>query len=131
MQAPPLIAVAPQGALVASPSPAKQTLQQSSYAGILSLLSRPIIYVIGCLGLFSITFGYIFIMSGINLNSIDTSHLNVWWVGTLITSCIMLLVFYLVFHTGGFFNKAIIVLLLLTFIFIHISLLLTQMNLRV
>jgi hypothetical protein len=113
-------------------APSSSTLQPNYYAlPILSILTRPIVYVTASLLLFCITFGYVFILSGINLNNIDTSRLNVWWAGTFITSSVMLLIFYIVFQKGGYLNKAIIVLLLLTFIFVHISLLLTQMNLRV
>ena len=132
--APPTAPAPPPAPAVAGTkiSTLQETLRKNPYAGpVFSFLSRPIVYVLGAFALFCTTFGYVFILSGINLYAIDTSNLNVWWGGTIISSAFLLLIFYLVFVSGGFLTKAIIVLLLLTFIFIHISLLLTQMNLRV
>jgi hypothetical protein len=76
-----------------------------------------------------ICFGFVFLNSGVDLNRLDTSNLKFWWVGTVFTSIVFLLMFYIVFNTQEYFNKSMIFLLLGTFLALHICLILTQVNL--
>jgi hypothetical protein len=65
------------------------------------------------------------------LNGMDKYNLRVWWAGTILSSAVFLLLFYVVFASTQTFNKSLIVLLFTTLILSHVSLLLTQLNLKV
>jgi len=81
---------------------------------------------------FLFSFFSILITSGVNsLTANSPQPLQVWWVGTLLSSILVLLLFYLVFHSSSNFNRGMVLLLLSTLIITHISLLVTQINLRV
>jgi len=95
-----------------------------------SILTNPLTYVILSSVALCITFGYSFVASKVDLNSLDPSTLKYWWVGTVVTTIVFLLLFYVVFNQL-YFNRAIIFMLMTTFVILHISLLLTQMNLSV
>jgi protein-S-isoprenylcysteine O-methyltransferase Ste14 len=81
---------------------------------------------------FLFTFFSILIASGVNtLTANSPPTLQVWWVGTLLSSILVLLLFYLVFHSSANFNRGMVLLILCTLLITHISLLSTQINLRV
>ena len=69
--------------------------------------------------------------SKIDFNALDPSNLKVWWLGSILSSVVFLLLFFVVFRDSPLFNRAVIFLLLTTFVIIHVSLLLTQINLTV
>jgi hypothetical protein len=92
---------------------------------------RPMVYIVISVVAYCIYFGKIYIDSGVDLNAIDTSNINTWWVGTLLSSAIFLLVYYAVFRSGQYYNKSLLFLVLLTFLILNISLVLTQINLTV
>jgi len=95
-----------------------------------SIFTNPLTYVILSSVALCITFGYSFIASGVDLNKLDPSTLKYWWVGTVVTTIVFLLLFYVVFNQY-YFNRAVIFMLLTSFVILHVSLLLTQMNLSV
>lgn len=80
---------------------------------------------------FLVTFGMVFVTSGVDLTSLDVSNLKVWWVGTLLSSFFFLLLFFVVFRRSEYFNKALLFIIFVSFVITHTSLLLTQINLRV
>jgi len=80
---------------------------------------------------FCITFGLTFFSSGVDLNTLDRYNLKVWWVGTLLSSVLFLLLFYLVFGSSRNFNKAMIFLLFSSLVIVQVSLLFSQINLKV
>jgi len=80
---------------------------------------------------FCITFGMVFVSSGVDLNSLDQTNLKVWWAGTLLSSALFLLLFYLVFGSSEYLNKYLILLLFSTLVIVQVSMLLSQINLRV
>ena len=80
---------------------------------------------------FCITFGMVFASSGVDLNGLDQSNLKVWWVGTILSSALFLLLFYLVFGSSQYLNKSLIVLLFSSLVIVQVSLLLSQINLKV
>jgi len=105
-------------------------LGKLGFTNLKSILTNPLTYVILSVAAFCITFGYSFYASGVDLNSLDPSTLKYWWVGTVVTSVVFLLLFYIVFNQL-YFNRALIFMLMSTFVILHVSLLLTQMNLSV
>jgi hypothetical protein len=117
----------------AAPAPAASAAAPApSVAGsILYYIKHPLTWVSVSFAAYCLTFGLVFYSSGVNLNFIDTSKLNIWWLGTILTSVLFLLLFFLVFHLTEYFNKSVIFLLLTTFLIVHVSLLLTQINLKV
>jgi hypothetical protein len=100
--------------------------------GILSWVKSPIvwstIFAVSFLG----TFISVCITSGVNsLTKNSAQTMQVWWVGTLLTSIVTLLLFYIVYQNTANLNRGMIILILCTLIISHISLLLTQINLRI
>ena len=73
----------------------------------------------------------VFVSSGVDLNSLDQTNLKVWWAGTLLSSALFLLLFYLVFGSSEYLNKYLILLLFSTLVIVQVSMLLSQINLRV
>ena len=69
--------------------------------------------------------------SNIDFNALDPSNLKVWWLGSILSSVVFLLLFFVIFRDSPLFNRAVLFLLLITFVIIHVSLLLTQINLTV
>lgn len=67
--------------------------------------------------------------STIDFNALDPSNLKVWWLGSILSSALFLLLFFVVFRDSPLFNRAVLFLLLTTFVILHVSLLLTQINL--
>jgi len=72
---------------------------------------------------------YSFITPQIDFNALDPSNLKVWWLGSILSSAVFLLLFFVVFRNSPHFNRAVVFLLLTTFVILHVSLLLTQINL--
>jgi len=118
-----------------TPAPAKTATpakpSDGDYSGLFILiLTNPITWTIVSAVAFCITFSLGFYSSRVDLNALDPSNLKLWWVGTLISSVIFLLLFYIVFNKSSF-NRAMVFLLLVAVLIVHVSLLLTQMNLSV
>ena len=127
---------APPGAVASAPKTdpsggASASAAPSVAGSILYYIKHPLTWVSVSSAAYCLTFGLVFYTSGVNLNFIDTSKLNIWWLGTILTSVFFLLLFFLVFHSKEYFNKSVIFLLLTTFLIVHVSLLLTQINLKV
>jgi hypothetical protein len=135
--------LAPRGA---SPVPAtsptvvavkKDAADYSSFAkelgtNILALIKKPWVWSTFFAFWFFFTFFSTLLASGINsitANSDQTLH--VWWVGTLLSSILLLLLFYIVYHASANLTRGMLILVLCSFIVTHVSLLLTQINLRV
>jgi len=126
--------VAPAATPAASPSPAAPKKTMSDHASTAMESAKKIgitpTTVTGALAVaLSVCFGFVFLNSGVDLNRLDTSNLKFWWVGTLFSSIVFLLMFYIVFNTQEYFNKSMIFLLLGTFLALHVCLVLTQVNL--
>ena len=123
-------AAAPSPLIVVKP-PATATAAKTTGEFFLSLITNPWLWTGIITSSFFITFGMVFVTSGVDLNSLDPSSLKVWWVGTILSSALFLLLFYVVFAASEYFNKSLIFLLLMTFVLLHVSLLLTQINFSV
>lgn len=110
-------------------APATSTLDRAK-ASLLFFVTNPWTWTFASVFAFFVTFG-IPLSSGVNLNGMDKYNLRVWWAGTILSSALFLLLFYVVFGSTQSFNKSLIVLLFTTLILSHVSLLLTQLNLKV
>ena len=97
----------------------------------LGTMMNPLTWTVLSAAVFIATFGAVIQTSQSVLTTIDPSTLKVWWVGTTLTSFVFLLLFFLVFRSSEYFNTALITLLFMIFVITHVSLLLTQINLRV
>lgn len=113
----------------ATTASASSTLDKAK-SSILFFVTNPWTWTFGSVFAFLVTFG-ITLSSGVNLNGMDKYNLRVWWAGTILSSALFLLLFYVVFASTQYFNKSLIVLLFTTLILTHVSLLLTQLNLKV
>lgn len=95
---------------------------------MLSVLANPVVlsgvFAVG----FLITFGTLF--TKVDMHSMASS-VQGWWVGTLVTSALVLLCFYISFNGSKLFNESLLFLLIGTFLVTQTSLLLTQMNIQV
>ena len=116
-------------AATATPAAATSTLDRAK-ASLLFFVTNPWTWTFASVFAFFVTFG-ITLSSGVNLNGMDKYNLRVWWAGTILSSALFLLLFYVVFASTQSFNKSLIVLLFTTLILSHVSLLLTQLNLKV
>lgn len=98
---------------------------------VMSILTNPVVLSGVCAVGFIITFGMLFVQ--VNLRALYTTNGSGqgWWVGTLLTSAIVLLCFYVCFNGSKLFNETLLFLLIGTFLVTHTSLLLTQMNMQV
>ena len=118
----------------AAPPPAEVTQSKTRDIGSLSILKDPRFLggiTVVCGIAFFITLISSLTTSKIDFNALDPSNLKVWWLGSILSSVVFLLLFFVVFRDSPLFNRAVIFLLLTTFVIIHVSLLLTQINLTV
>jgi hypothetical protein len=127
---------------MSSTVPAAPSTPQASESGVKAVSSvksidwigmamNPLTWTIVSAAVFIGTFGAVIQTSQSVLTTIDPSTLKVWWAGTVLTSFVFLLLFFLVFRSSQFFNTALITLIFIIFVITHVSLLLTQINLRV
>ena len=130
---PPSAGIPSKPASASASASASAAAAPSTSTGVITyiklILTDPRTYIIASILAFIISIGYVFVNSGVNLNAMDTNNLSLWWVGTITSSILFLLLFYVVFQKSEHFNKGLLFLLLMSFFFIHISLLLTQVNL--
>jgi len=98
-------------------------------AQLVAILRNPLTWTVASAAAFVATFGAVIQTS--NSLTVDPSMLRVWWVGTVLSSFVFLLLFFLVFRSSEHFNTALLTLLFIMFVITHVSLLLTQINLRV
>lgn len=103
-----------------------------SASGILDWIKSPVVWSTVFALSFLATFVSVCITSGVNsLTAHSAPTLQVWWVGTLLSSILTLLLFYIVYHSSANLNRGMIIIIFCTLIITHVSLLLTQINLRV
>ena len=95
---------------------------------MLSVLANPVVLSGVCAVGFLITFGTLF--TKVDMHSM-ASPVQGWWVGTLATSALVLLCFYVCFNGSKLFNETLLFLLIGTLLVTHTSLLLTQVNIQV
>lgn len=107
-----------------------QTQTQAQAFDVMATIRNPLTWTIVSAAAFISTFGAV-IQTSDSITRIDQSILRVWWVGTILSSFVFLLLFFLVFRSSEYFNTAVITLLFGIFVITHVSLLLTQINLRV
>jgi hypothetical protein len=105
--------------------------QAQTKIDFVAIVKNPLTWTIVSAAIFIATFGAVIQTSQSVLTTIDPSTLKIWWVGTVLTSFVFLLLFFLVFRSSEYFNSALITLLFIIFVMTHVSLLLTQINLRV
>ena len=107
-----------------------QAPERSWVEFLLGLARDPWVYSGIFAAAFFITFGAVFSITNLT-TLVDPSNLKVWWVGTLLSSALFLLLLYVVFGSSQYFNKSLIVVLFSTLVILQVSLLLSQINLRV
>lgn len=99
---------------------------------ILALIKQPWVWSTFFAFWFFFTFFSTLIASGINsLTANSAQTLQVWWVGTLLSSILVLLLFFIVYQSSANLTRGMLILILCSLIATHVSLLLTQINLRV
>jgi len=125
--------IAVQGAVEAK----KDAPEYSGFAkelgtNILTLIKQPWVWSTFFAFWFFFTFFSTLITSGVNsLTANSAQTLQVWWVGTLLSSILVLLLFFVIYQTSANLTRGMLILILCSLIATHVSLLLTQINLRV
>ena len=99
---------------------------------IFALIKQPWVWSTFFAFWFFFTFFSTLVASGVNsLTANSPPTLQVWWVGTLLSSIVLLLLFYIVYHSSANLTRGMIVLIISSLIITHVSLLSTQINLKI
>ena len=97
---------------------------------VLSLITNPLGLTALAATAFGLSFGML--LMNVNLNTVYSGNVKVgWWGGTVITSMIVLLSFYICFNTSPNFNAYLVVLVIITLLAIHSALMLNQLNMTI
>ena len=97
---------------------------------VLTLVTNPLALTALSAIAFGLSFGML--LMNVNLNTVYSGNVKVgWWGGTVITSMVALLSFYICFNTSPNFNAYLVVLAITTLLIIHTALVLNQINMTI
>jgi hypothetical protein len=97
---------------------------------VLTLVTNPLALTLLSATAFGLSFGML--LMNVNLNTVYSGNVKVgWWGGTVITSMVALLSFYICFNTSPNFNAYLVVLAITTLLIIHTALVLNQINMTI
>uniref|UniRef100_A0A6C0L912 Uncharacterized protein n=1 Tax=viral metagenome TaxID=1070528 RepID=A0A6C0L912_9ZZZZ len=97
---------------------------------VLTLVTNPLALTLLSATAFGLSFGML--LMNVNLNTVYSGSVKVgWWGGTVITSMVALLSFYICFNTSPHFNAYLVVLAITTLLIVHTALILNQLNMTI
>lgn len=97
---------------------------------VLTLVTNPLALTALSAIAFGLSFGML--LMNVNLNTVYSGNVKVgWWGGTVITSMVALLSFYICFNTSPNFNAYLVVLAITTLLILHTALILNQVNMTI
>ena len=97
---------------------------------VLALVTNPLALTALAATAFGLSFGML--LMNVNFNTVYSGKAKVgWWGGTVITSMVALLSFYICFNTSPHFNAYLVVLAITTLLIIHTALILNQLNMTI